>query len=95
MKEMKLFRTAFGDPRPTNFEEMKEALEEREADPSECNAEIRHEPVDDGQGNSGWTAEVRYNEDGEGVFDTLAYESKDKLTKDLKAAGIEDIEIMK
>lgn len=77
---------AFHEPRPRGSAEMVEALEERDADPEDCEATI--ERGDDQGDFAGWTAEVR-NEDGDEVFATLGYgEDKAGLEADLKAAGI-------
>lgn len=82
-------RNTFGDPRPKGHEEMVEALDERNANPGECNAELSHDDVDGDY--KGWSAEVRNNESGDEIFSTLGYENREDLVNDLKAAGITDV----
>ena len=81
-------RNLFGDPRPANYDEIIEALDQRDADPIECNAELTFNE-DEGDYH-GWSAEVRDNATGNEVFTTLGYESKEALIRDLEAARITD-----
>lgn len=79
-------RNAFGDPQPSNFAEMVEALDERNADAGDVWASV--DIGDDG----GWYATVQHNDDGEAIFETVEYPGdKSALLADLRAAGIEVI----
>lgn len=86
-------RTMFNDPRPKGHAEIVEALDERGLDASMSLARIEEETQDDGFGGTGFTAEIAgETEDDLIEVHTLAYESKDELLADLKAAGVTDIE---
>lgn len=82
-------RNLHNEPRPKGLDEIMEAIDETGIDPSDCNAEL--ERSDDDGDFTGWTAEIRNNEDGESPFSTLGYADKEDLLKDLKAAGFTDI----
>jgi hypothetical protein len=79
----------FGEPRPANYAEIIEALDETGRSGDECSADVEY--ADDQGEFKGWTADVRDSESGDSVFGTLGYADKGDLLKDLKAAGITDI----
>lgn len=79
----------FGEPRPANYDEMTQALDEVGADASECCADIEYS---DEEGDfHGWTADVRDSNTGDSLFGTLGYADKGDLLKDLEALGITDV----
>lgn len=82
-------RNMFGSPRPSNTEEIREAIEEKGVDPSDLNATM--EKVDsDGMGGAGWSAEIRDNEGGDEVATTLAFPTRSELVLALTEAGISE-----
>lgn len=86
-------RSMFNDPRPKGHAEIVAAMDELAMDANSAEAMI-DEPGEDGFGGHGWTAEVAdYDaEDERQEFSTLAYDTKEELVADLKAAGITRIE---
>lgn len=79
-------RTAFGDPRPANLEEMEEAMMQCDMPAHELHGTVR---LTEDEGHwDGWTAEVLDNESGEEAFITLGYADKDQLLSDLTTLGI-------
>lgn len=76
-------RNAFGDPQPSNYAEMVEALDE--CDTYAVGGWATVSIGDEG----GWYASVLDNEDGNELFETVEYQSKDELLKDLETAGID------
>jgi hypothetical protein len=80
-------RNAFGDAQPLGFEELMEALFEKEWEPSDCFVSV--EFVEEEAPYGGWTAEIAGDND---IITTLGYADKTELQKDLKAAGFRNID---
>lgn len=86
-----MYRTALGEARPKNFDELIEAIDEMAIDPT--NAWVDLDFQEPGEGLAmfdGWTAEIHgTNEDNEDVeLGTAGYADKEELIKDLVAARI-------
>jgi hypothetical protein len=80
-------RNGFGDPQPLGFDELMDALFEKEWEPEECVVivEFCNDPAPFG----GWSAEIAGDN---AIITTLGYADKTELQKDLKAAGFRDID---
>lgn len=78
-------RNMFGHPRPADFDELTEAMDERGYDPSQCSVMIDYEEAGDE-----WFAEIIDGETGSS-FTTLGFTDVDNLKKDLKAVGFTDV----
>lgn len=79
-------RNAFGDPQPLGFDEIMEALMEKDWQPEQCYVMVQHD--EDEAPFGGWTAEIAGDND---IVNTLGYADKDALLKDLKSAGLRHI----
>lgn len=80
-------RNAFGDAQPLGYEELTEALLEKDWEPDDCFVSV--EFVEEDAPYGGWSAEIAGDND---IISTLGYADKDELVKDLKAAGFRDID---
>jgi hypothetical protein len=87
-------RSMFNDPRPKGHAELVEAMDELGMDADVATAVLEEEPGEDGFGGNGYSAEVfDYDSEDERLeFSTLAYDTKEELIADLKAAGITNFE---
>jgi hypothetical protein len=80
-------RNIFGDAQPANFEELSEALFEKDWDTDTCVVIVEH--IEEEAPYGGWVAEIAGDND---IISTLGYEDKNELLKDLKACGFRDID---
>lgn len=79
-------RNGFGDPQPSNFAEILEALFEKDWEPRDCFVSV--EFSEDRPPFGGWCAEIAGDND---IVSTLGYAEKSELLKDLKSAGFQNI----
>lgn len=80
-------RNGFGDPQPLGFDELMEALFEKEWEPDQCFVSV--EFVEEEAPYGGWSAEISGDND---IINTLGYADKIELQKDLKAVGFRNID---
>lgn len=87
-------RDVFGNPRPEDGQEMITALDEWGGDMDAVYAEVAEvkKPAHDGFGNVGWVGEVMNAYDGDTIFISLAFPTREALVEALDGAGILDIQ---
>ncbi|NTF18204.1 hypothetical protein G6L37_07275 [Agrobacterium rubi] len=81
-------RNVFGDAQPANFDELSDAMFEKEWEPQDCVVIVEH--LEEEAPYGGWTAEIAGDND---VICTLGYASKESLINDLRACGFRDIDL--
>jgi len=81
-------RNMFGDAQPANFEEISEALFEKEWDVDDCVVIVEY--LEEEAPYGGWTAEIAGDND---IICTLGYADKETLLKDLRACGFRKIDL--
>lgn len=87
-----MFRNQFGEPKPANAEELREAIDDLGLKPGSCAAIIAEPDPDDKPPFVGWTAEIS-GDDEEGdtvVLNTAGFESREALIEALSEHGITD-----
>lgn len=86
-----MFRNKFGEPKPADFDELQEAIDELNLNPVQCMVTVSDNSGDNDPYN-GWTADIIGEDDVS--LETAAWSSKDDLLKDLEAAGFEGVEVI-
>ncbi len=80
-------RNIFGEPRPADYDELIEAIDEKGINPTQSVAFVEEE-------SSGWSAELLDGE-ADASITTVAWSSLEELKQQLEAVGCQDIEVIR